>query len=628
MSTDITALRERIASAPQITTDVIDDLNTLTLSLLDTDLPAAFENAQRTIRDAYAIRYAEGESQALIHAATSAVRRNQYDEAIILYQRAMRIKEEAGDMVGIAVVLTKMGNTELRADKYADALDYYARAIKQLDGTQNDMARADLYANTALIQGLKGNYTMALKHHLLALKTYETYNETGRIAASLANMGLIYTEQQNYEEAMNVYNRALEIRRDAEDTMATSDLLDNIGIVYQEQELYTEALDAHNSALILRQGDSKRTANSQSNLGNTYKKLGDNDVAKDYYEKALVLYDSINDKRGLLQSYNNLGELYYGLKEYEKAQRYLEAAMKLASETGLKLQLRQAYEYISLIYAHRRQFEQAYQYKLLFSKLDREISSSEVKTQMSQITLRYEIEQKEQAAEMERVKNTELQKAFDLLEEEQKRSENLLLNILPAEVSYELKESGKTRARSYDMVTVLFADIKGFTMISQRFSAEEIVSSIDEYFEMFDLIMERHGVEKIKTIGDAYLCVSGVPVAAPDHAEKMILVAKDMIAAVTQLKEKREGRGEYAFDFRVGISSGPVVAGVVGIKKFAYDIWGDTVNTASRMQSNGEPHRINISESTYILVKDTFDCIYRGEIEAKNKGKLKMYFVK
>ncbi len=627
MNITVSSLRERISAATELTRDVIDDRNILAQLLLDSDLVEAFEVAQQTIAEAFVLRYASGEAQALIHAGTSAARRHLYDEAIILLGRARRIREELNDTAGVAGVIARMGNTELRAGNYSRALDHYSRAIDMLGESDDDLTRANLHGNSALILGMQGNYTLALRSHLSALKIFEANNAGNLIAGTLANIGLIYIEQKNYDEAMKVFDRALTIRRASDDKLATSDLLNNIGIVYQEQGKYEQALASHNEALNLRSGDNIRTATSYSNLGNVYKKISNNELAKDFYERSLSLFDSISDKRGLLQSYNNLGELYYEQKEYEKSERYLDAAVKLAQDTGLKVQLRQAYEYLSFIYAHRRQFEKAYQVHRLFSKLDREISDNEVKNQLSQMSLHYELEQKEQAAELERIKNAELQSAYDLLDEEKKRSESLLLNILPLEVSNELKESGKTRARSHDMVTVLFTDIKSFTKVSEQFSAEEIVSSIDEYFEQFDRIMERHGIEKIKTIGDAYLCVAGMPLATPDHAERMIYVAREMMDAVRELRAKREAQGKHAFDFRVGINSGPVVAGVVGIKKFAYDIWGDTVNTASRMQANGEPQRINISEATYLLVRDKFKCSYRGEIEAKNKGKLKMYFV-
>ncbi|MDB5284486.1 MAG: adenylate/guanylate cyclase protein, partial [Bacteroidota bacterium] len=293
----------------------------------------------------------------------------------------------------------------------------------------------------------------------------------------------------------------------------------------------------------------------------------------------------------------------------------------------LKNQLLKVFEYLAKLFAQEKNYEEAYRYQLRFAQLDKEISNTETSQQMARMAVRYEIEQKDREAELERIRNADLQKAYNSLELEKKRSEELLNNILPEEVSEELKQSGKTKARSYEQVTVMFADIQGFTKISEQLSAEEIVSGIDEYFEAFDKIVERFGIEKIKTIGDAYLCAGGIPVIMEDHARKVVLAATEFLQAVVTLKNQREEQGKPGFNFRIGIHSGPVVAGVVGIKKFAYDIWGDTVNTASRMQQNSEPNRINISQSTYQLVKDHFKCEYRGEIEAKNKGKQKMYFV-
>jgi adenylate cyclase len=213
------------------------------------------------------------------------------------------------------------------------------------------------------------------------------------------------------------------------------------------------------------------------------------------------------------------------------------------------------------------------------------------------------------------------------IEEEKKKSDELLLNILPAEITEELKNTGKTTARNYDLVTVLFADFTNFTSIIEELPPEELVSGIDEYFETFDNITETHGVEKIKTVGDAYICASGLPSVNLNNPVLMVNVALDMIAAVENIKEKRSKEGKVCFDIRIGIHSGPLVAGVVGVKKFAYDIWGDTVNTAARMQQCGEPGRINISGTTHDLVKHRFVCAKRGKIEAKNKGLIDMYFV-
>lgn len=209
-----------------------------------------------------------------------------------------------------------------------------------------------------------------------------------------------------------------------------------------------------------------------------------------------------------------------------------------------------------------------------------------------------------------------------LLAEEKDRSESLLLNILPENVANELKREGVCKAKYFESVSVLFTDFVNFTGISENLNPEELVQEIDTYFKEFDYIIERNGLEKIKTIGDAYLAVCGLPLEKHDHAIRTVNAAKEIIEFT---KKRAENGGK--FNVRVGIHSGSLVAGVVGIKKFAYDIWGDTVNTASRMESNDEPNRINISEATYELIKKQIQCEYRGKIEAKNKGKIDMYFV-
>ena len=216
------------------------------------------------------------------------------------------------------------------------------------------------------------------------------------------------------------------------------------------------------------------------------------------------------------------------------------------------------------------------------------------------------------------------QKLNGLLSKEKKRSEDLLLNILPAEVAEELKDKGSAEARFFEPVTVMFTDFKSFTRVSERLSPQQLVNELDCCFREFDHIMKRHNIEKIKTVGDAYLAVSGLPVADTLHAVKMVNAALEISEF---MKARKEKMGDDTFEIRIGLHSGGVVAGIVGVSKFAYDVWGDTVNTAARMEQNCEPGRINISETTYQLVKNQFSCQFRGKIAAKNKGDLNMYFV-
>jgi len=208
---------------------------------------------------------------------------------------------------------------------------------------------------------------------------------------------------------------------------------------------------------------------------------------------------------------------------------------------------------------------------------------------------------------------------------EKKKSDDLLLNILPEVVAQELKQTGRTTPRSYEVATVMFTDFENFTIKSEKLSPEELVSIIDSCFKKFDEIISRHNIEKIKTIGDAYLCVSGLPDTKDHNAINVINAAMEIIDVIKALKEEDEEKG--FFDIRIGVHTGPLVAGVVGNKKFAYDIWGDTVNTAARMEQSSEANRVNISHSTYELVKDEFKCNFRGKKPAKNKGLIEMYFV-
>jgi len=217
-----------------------------------------------------------------------------------------------------------------------------------------------------------------------------------------------------------------------------------------------------------------------------------------------------------------------------------------------------------------------------------------------------------------------IEKQHDELKTEKKKSDDLLLNILPAEIAEELKEKGYSKARLYNDVTVMFTDFVGFTSAGERMLPEELVNELDTCFKAFDEIISKYGIEKIKTIGDAYLSVCGLPETSQGHAVKVAQAAMEIIRFIT---ERKRLHGDKSFDIRIGIHSGSVVAGIVGIKKFAYDIWGDTVNTAARMEQNSEAGKINISQTTYELVKDKFTCEYRGEIDAKNKGMLKMYYV-
>ncbi len=224
--------------------------------------------------------------------------------------------------------------------------------------------------------------------------------------------------------------------------------------------------------------------------------------------------------------------------------------------------------------------------------------------------------------------NTQVLKEKNMtIREEQERSEKLLLNILPSLVADELKKQGRTKARYFEDVSVLFADFVGFSQIAEQLTPQQLVTELDTCFQKFDDIIDKYALEKIKTIGDAYMCAGGLPDGGGAQLRDMVAAAKEMQTWLFQWNTGRSKEGLPQFEARIGIHCGPVVAGVVGSRKFAFDIWGDTVNIAARIEQAGEGGRINISGAAYNVIKDFFPCHYRGRIAAKNKGEIDMYFI-
>ena len=214
-----------------------------------------------------------------------------------------------------------------------------------------------------------------------------------------------------------------------------------------------------------------------------------------------------------------------------------------------------------------------------------------------------------------------------LLDKQKEQIESLLQNILPAEVAVELQRDGKATPRYYEQVSVLFTDFKDFTKLADALSPQEVVFELNSCFIAFDDIIEKYHLEKIKTIGDSYMCAGGIPTTDENHPLNMIRASLDIQAYMKSRNVERIEMGLAPWNLRIGVHVGPVVAGVVGRKKYAYDIWGSTVNIASRMESSGVPGQVNISAATYELVRESYECVYRGKVLAKNIGEIDMYFV-
>jgi class 3 adenylate cyclase len=395
--------------------------------------------------------------------------------------------------------------------------------------------------------------------------------------------------------------------------------LQNLGAYYTDANLFDSAL-YHLLALnglVTDTTPSVLVMDMYNNLGVVYLNLNQLSRADEYYLKAINLAKSTKNLSKLLIYLNNYAYLKNRLQDHKAAWTYINDYMVL-KDSLFNLEKYGAVKKLEAQYKNSLQRELLLSQKLEIeqAKRNRNILFF-VLSGLSLILI----------GVYTRLRYTRNSKK--IVEREKKRSDELLRNILPDEVAEELKETGSSAARNFANTTVLFTDFKGFTELSEKLSAEEMVSEINHYFKKFDEIVQKYNIEKIKTIGDSYMAVGGLPVENPDAAKNTVLAAFAMQKVVADHNEVNERMGKPIFAMRVGIHSGPVVAGIVGLKKFQYDIWGDTVNTASRMETAGEEGKINISESTYSALKNesgfTFES--RGKIETKGKGLLEMYFV-
>lgn len=212
--------------------------------------------------------------------------------------------------------------------------------------------------------------------------------------------------------------------------------------------------------------------------------------------------------------------------------------------------------------------------------------------------------------------------------DQKEKAEHLVSNLLPKQTAEELQSTGKVSSRRFRMVTVLFSDIHGFTKIVEQMNPEDLIDELDKFFMHFDSVVEKYNIEKIKTVGDAYMCAGGIPNKNRTNPIEVILAAMEIQQYMKNMKINSKAGKKAIWGLRIGVHTGPVIAGVVGTKKVSYDIWGDTVNTASRMESSGSVSEINISAMTYMLVRNFFICEYRGRMPVKYKGNIDMYFVK
>ncbi len=463
----------------------------------------------------------------------------------------------------------------------------------------------------------------------------------------------VYQVMGNNNNTIQYYKNALPILKEEGDSLNYANTLENLG------DYYNLTLAKPDSALLFfkRSGALFKALDSKLglayNLGNkglAYAQLGQNTIAEKNISEAIGILEELGDYFPICVYLTYMSDMYLLRDDWDGAFGAAQRSLDMAQQYGLKNQVSDAYLKLSELHEKRGNIAESLKfYKNHITFKDSVRNITQVQNMANQEVARREIEIDLSSQRNKNQRNITIgtviamfligllafglyrrnrfiRKTKNIIENERDRSDNLLLNILPEETAAELKINGKVKTKKFESVTVLFTDFKGFTHYSENLDPEKLVETVGIYFSKFDDIMEKYGLEKIKTIGDSFMCAGGLPYPTKDHAHKMVQAAFEIIDFVNEAKRKAQ-EGQIYFDIRVGINTGKVVAGVVGSKKFSYDIWGDTVNVAFRMETMTEPGKINISANTYDLIKDVSNCEYRGEIQVKNRGMMKMYFV-
>lgn len=550
------------------------------------------------------------------------VMQSNFAEAIAQFQESLQVFDTIQFRSGVANMLSNIGGCYFNMSDDTRAIEYYLKALRVSEEIDDRLRTGTILNNIGgVYQNKAATHDKALEYFYQAIKICKEIGYAEGIAMASMNIGEIYKNRKQYDSAIVYYDASLEVYRGTVDATFP---LNHIGEIYAEKGNFDEALQYQNRAL---------------------------DIATRLDAK----YEMTQSLLGLAETQKMKGNQRLSISNFLKA-------ATLAKEVRARNELKQAYEGLAHGYSVLGDFKEAYVYESLFSGIKDTLYNTANDKKVQQLQFNFDIEKKQSQIDLltkdKALRELAIQRqkaisyaagitgflllimavgAFNryryvkktnkIISDEKERSETLLLNILPAETARELQADGYAKPRYYESVSVLFTDFKGFSSIAGKLSPQELVNELNDYFMAFDEIITTYNLEKIKTIGDAYMCAGGIPLVNQAHALDAANAALAMQMFMKKRGEERKSNGLPAWELRIGIHTGPVVSGVVGKKKYAYDIWGDTVNIASRMESNGEPGKVNVSASTYELIRSRYDCVHRGKISAKNIGEIDMYFV-
>lgn len=539
---------------------------------------------------------------------------SKFTEAIEHYTIALHLFESENNTKGKADCLSNIGNVYESISEYPFALHHHQESLQTSKEIDYNSGIARSLANIGIVYINLSDYQTALEFFEQALAINEQHEDYHGIALNLGNIGNVFRHLQEYSKAIEYYQKALDINTQHRIYDGAAINLGNIGIVYYYLKNYEVALEYYQKAIAIKEehGFKHRIAFNLSGIGNVYFSMEEYQKALEYYHQALLLNTEQKDKRGIGFNLKNLAFTYYCLKDLSKSFDFVEQSWKVANELQDYLLEMECLELYSMLYEQEENYELAISFYKRFIEVKNVINSEDSKLKARLFDQKRQIQEDEKSRQLQLARFQEQEKIFH--------------NILPVTIANRLIEGESSIADSFDSVSIFFSDIVGFNELSTNISPTEIVETLNTIFKAIDRIGMKYGVEKIKTIGDVYMAVCGVPEPYEDHTERTAAFALEVLEMFDKLQL---GDSLTGLKCRIGIHCGTVVAGIIGERKFAYDVWGDAVNIASRLESNSEAGRIHISKEFAKSIENNikFSVIPRGEIILKGKGTMNTFWL-
>jgi len=597
---------------------------------------------------------------------------SEFNDALSYYLQGLELAKQLGDERKIASCETNIGMTYVSISEFDNALTYYKSALKKEEAMGNVSGIASILGNMGVIYSNLGKYTKALEFYNKAMNLDEQLGISTNHSMYYGNMGVVYGSVSDFQKALECYQKALKIDEEHENISGMIRQLGNIATINKDLGDQEQALKYNQQALDLLKEfpNPDQEMHIAKNLGEIYRIKGEYQHAMEHLNNQMNIAKKIGSKSEIASAYGNLGLVFIAIKEYSKGNEYLQNAISISEELGIRAEEAgwkaalgdlfgiSEYEYydaiqsesllnealkvhtelgqkreeyrthlsISKLYETLHRVGEAFHHFKLYHDLEREVMNEQAKKQAVELELIRKIEQIERS-------NQESLIRF-------KEKERILHDILPIEIANRIVSGETMIAEQHENVSIIFADIVSFTETALTLQAAEVVGTLNDLFTDFDALALEIGIEKIKTLGDAYMGACGIPTFRENHAEKIT----EFAFRALDVSKKHRFPGHDIIKVRIGLHCGPVIAGVIGGHKYTYDLWGDTVNTASRMESQGQREEVHVSElfvrnlcglSGSEVFPDTIALSFgvisihdRGTMQIKGKGEMRTFFLR